>query len=91
MNVKKKTNRHNKNFMFSFPNTNHRGGPKNEHKQRGCRPNGDSKANDEVKHGFNLLFFSGYIITQVDVKMQRILCEVYVKFAAGWFVNIDLT
>lgn len=89
--VEEKIKWHNKNFMFFFPNRNKRGCPKNEHKQRGRKPNGDSKTDDEVKHGFNLLSFSGYIITQVDVKMQHILYEVYVKFAAGQFVNIDLT
>lgn len=91
MNVKKKTNRHNKNFMFSFPNCDHRVGPKNEHKQRGRRPNGNGKTDDKVKHGFNLLSFSEYIITWMYVKMQRILYEVCVKFATGRFVNIDLT
>lgn len=83
MNIKKKTNRHNENFTFSFPNCNHGGGPKNEHKQRGRRPNGNGKTDDEVKHDFNLLSISGYIITQVDIKMQHILYEVYVKFVAG--------
>lgn len=43
--------------MSFSPNCNKRVGPKNEHKQRGRRPNGDSKTDDEVKHGFNLLSF----------------------------------
>lgn len=88
---KEKAKRHSENFMSFIPNSNERVSPKNEHKQRGRRPNGDSKTDDEVKHGFNLLSFSEYIIAQIGVKMQRILCEVYVKFTAGRFVNIDLT
>lgn len=56
------TDWYNENFMFFFPKCNESIGPKNEHKQRGRRPNGDSKTNNEVKHGFNLLSFSGYII-----------------------------
>ena len=86
-----KAERHNKNFTPFSPNRNKRVSPKNEHKQRGRRPNGDSKTDDEVKHGFNLLSISGYIIAQMCVKMQRILYEVCVKFAAGRSVNIDLT
>lgn len=86
-----KAKRHNKNFMSFSPNCNKRVGPKNEHKQRGRRPNSDSKTDDEVKHGFNLLSISGYIISHLIVKKQHIYDEVCVKFAAGWFVNIDLT
>lgn len=78
-----KAKRHNKNFMSFSPNCNKRVGPKNEHKQRGRRPNGDSKTDDEVKHGFNLLSFSEYIIAHLIVKKQHIYDEVYVKFAAG--------
>lgn len=91
MNVKKETNRHNENFMFSFPNCNHGGSPKNEYKQRGRRPNGNGETDDKVKHGFNLLSFSGYIIAHLIVKKQHIYDEVYVKFAAGSFLNIKLT
>lgn len=91
MNIKKETNRHNENFTLSFPNRNHGGGPKNEHKQRGRRPNGDCKTDDEAKHSFNLLSFSGYIIAHLIVKKQHIYDEVYVKFAAGPFLNIKLT
>ena len=37
------------------------------------------------------LSFSVYIIPYSTVKKQRISGKVYVKFAAGRFINIDLT
>ena len=39
----------------------------------------------------NPLSFSVYIIPYSTVKKQRIYGKVYVKFAAGRIVNIDLT
>lgn len=91
MGKEEKTKWHNKNFMSFIPNRNERIDPKNEHKQRGRRPNGDSKTDDEMKHSFNLLSISGYIIAHLIVNKQHIYDEFYVKFAAGRFVNIDLT
>lgn len=48
-------------------------------------------ADNIVFHVFDLLFFCVYIIPYSAVIKQRICGKVYVKFAAGWFINIDLT
>lgn len=64
--------------------------PEKESDERRGKPHRQSNFTNKL-HSIYFLSFSVYIISYSAVKKQRISGKVYVKFAAGWFVNIVLT
>lgn len=90
VNIEKLPKRKNQNFTFS-QTCDESVRPKEQHKQGRSNPNSDSNFNDEFQHFENPLSFSVYIIPYLTVMKQRICGKVCVNFAAGRFVNLDLT
>lgn len=62
-----------------------------KHKQSGNSPNKYAHFKDKIKHYGLLPSFGIYSIAYLNVIKQHIFGKVYVKFAAGQFVNLDLT
>jgi len=89
--IEKLTKRHQENF--TIPQTgNESVRPKEQHKESRGSPNRDSNIDNELQHFLKSPFvFCIYIIPYSTIKKQRISGKVYVKFAAGRFINIDLT
>ena len=89
--IEKVTNRHKENFTLLLKNCYHCVKPKANHEQRRSSPNRDCENKHKFQHSGYPLSFSVYIIPYSAVMKQRISGKVYVKFAAGWFINLDLT
>jgi len=81
--VEKVTNRHKENFMLLPKNCYHCVKPKANHEQRRSSPNRDCENKHKFQHNGYPLSFSGYIITYLIAKRQRIYGKVYVKFWPG--------
>jgi len=90
--IEKLTKRHQENFTIPPQSGNESVRPKEQHKQSRGSPDRDSDIDNELQHFLNSPFlFCISIIPYLTVKKQRIYGKVYVKFAAGRFVNLDLT
>ncbi len=91
MDVKELAKRHQQNLAIAEKGREESGTPEPKHKQGRGEPNGQSDFDDELHQVYSPFVSCMYIIPYLTVKKQQSLSKVYVKFAAGRIINIDLT